>query len=165
MKLTDQLTDYVNAAFTGLWVLTHEPDEAEREIVQHAKQQKWKLAAWDVAHGLRVPTAPGTDRADSGTGDPIAALRALPGLAERNGTALLLLHNFHRFLNNPEVIQTVFTQLVVGKQQRTFVVVLSPVVQIPVELEKVFVVVEHVLPDREQLERIARELTSDNPDD
>src|SRR5258708_7520711 len=165
MKLTDQLTDYVHAAFTGLWVLTHEPDEAEREIVQHAKQLNWKVAVWDVANGLRLPTSPGTSRADAGPGDPIAALRALPGLAERDGTALLLLHNFHRFFNNPEVIQTTFSQLVVGKQQRTFVVVLSPVVQIPIELEKLFVVVEHALPDREQLERIARELTSDSPDD
>src|SRR6267378_2787792 len=165
MKLTDQLTDYVHAAFTGLWVLTHESDEAEREIVQHAKQLKWKVAVWDVANGLRVPTSPGAIRADAGPGDPIAALRALPGLAERDGTALLLLHNFHRFFNNPEVIQTTFSQLVVGKQQRTFVVVLSPVVQIPVELEKLFVVVEHALPDREQLHRIARELTSDQPED
>ena len=96
---------------------------------------------------------------------PLAALRALPALAERDGTALLLLHNFHRFLNNPEVIQTTFSQLVAGKQQRTFLVVLSPVVQIPVELEKLFVVLEHALPDRAQLERIARELTSDSPDD
>src|SRR5205807_8008584 len=97
--------------------------------------------------------------------DPLAILRALPALADDKGTAILLLHNFHRFFNNPEVIQTTFSQLVVGKQQRTFVVVLSPVVQIPVELEKLFVVVEHALPDREQLERIARELTRDTPED
>ena len=62
-------------------------------------------------------------------------------------------------------MQTTFNQLVTGKQQRTFVVVLSPTVQIPLELEKLFVVLEHALPDREQLEGIARELTSDAPDD
>src|SRR5207302_8674905 len=84
---------------------------------------------------------------------------------EAQGTALLLLHNWHRFLSSAEVVQTTFTQLVAGKQQRTFVVVLSPIVQIPIELEKLFVVIEHALPDREQLERIARELTSDQPND
>jgi hypothetical protein len=36
MTLTNQLTDYVRAAFTGIWVQTHEPDEAEREILQQA---------------------------------------------------------------------------------------------------------------------------------
>lgn len=77
---------------------------------------------------------------------------------------MLLVHNFHR-LNNPEVVQTTFNRLIAGKQQRTFVVVLSPVVQIPVELEKLFVVIEHQLPDRSQLQGIARELTSDSPED
>jgi hypothetical protein len=162
--LTEQITEYVNAAFTGLWIQTHEPDEAEREIVEHGLRQHWALAAWDVAAGLRRPGDRNAGQ-DQAAGDPLAALRALPALAEKDGTAVLLLHNFHRFLNNPEVSQTVFAQLVAGKQQRTFLVVLSPVVQIPVELEKLFVVVEHTLPDREQLHRIARELTSDSPGD
>jgi hypothetical protein len=165
MTLSDELTDYVRAAFTGLWVQTHEPDKAEREIAQHARQQKWKLAVWDIAHGLRLPNAPQAAVPEVGAGDPLAVLRALPTLAEQDGTALLLVHNFHRFLANPEVIQTTFAQLVAGKQQRTFIVVLAPVVQLPIELEKLFVVLEHALPDREQLLRIARELTSDSPDD
>ena len=165
MKLTDQLTDYINAAFTGIWIQTSEQDEAEREIVQHARQQRWKLAVWDLANGLRLPGNRDVSRPDSSAADPLAALRSLPALAERNGTALLVLHNFHRVLNNPEVIQTTFAQLVAGKQQRTFLVVLSPTVQIPLELEKLFVVLEHSLPDREQLERIARELTADSAED
>jgi hypothetical protein len=163
MKLTDRLTDYIHAAFTGLWIHTQEPDEAEREIARHAHQRNWKLAVWDLAQGLRLPGEAGATAAAAG--DPLAALRVLPTLAEPEGTALLLLHNFHRLFNNPEVIQAAFAQLVAGKQQRTFLVVLSPVVQIPVELEKLFVVVEHPLPDREQLEGIARELTSDSPSD
>jgi chloramphenicol 3-O-phosphotransferase len=166
MRLTDQLTDYIHAAFTGLWVQTSEPDEAEREILQHARQQQWQLAVWDIAHGLRLPARPSSPNLEgSSPGDPLLPLRALPTLADPNGTALLLLHHFHRYLSNPEVVQNVFAQLVAGKQQRTFLLVLSPVVQIPVELEKLFVVIEHSLPDRDQLERIARELTSDSPDD
>jgi hypothetical protein len=164
LKLVDQLTDYINAAFSGLWVQTFEPDEAEREIVQLARQHDWKIAVWDIANGLRLPTS-GNGREAKGSGDPLAALRALPALGDQNGTALLLLHHFHSFLKSPEVIQTTFTQLIAGKQQRTFIVVLSPVVQIPIELEKLFVVVDHQLPDREQLQHIARELTSDSPND
>jgi hypothetical protein len=165
MKLTDQLTDYIHAAFTGVWIVTNEPDEAEREILQHAQAQNWKVAVWDVANGLHLPGASVPSRADAGAPDPVAALRSLPALSEPRGTALLLMHNLQRFLSNPELIQTVFTQLIAGKQQRTFVVVLAPVVTIPVELEKLFVVLEHALPDRAQLEGIARELTSDSPAD
>jgi hypothetical protein len=164
MNLAEEITDYINAAFTGIWVVTQEPDEAEREIVQHARQEKWKVAVWDIANGLRVPTT-ANSTPDAGGGEPLAALRALPGLAERNGTAVLLMHNLHRFLNSPEVIQALLTQLVGGKQRRTFIVVLAPLVQIPVELEKLMVVIEHQLPDRQQLQRIAGELTSDSPND
>jgi hypothetical protein len=164
MKLTEQLTDYVNAAFTGLWINTHEPDEAEREIVRHANEQQWKLAVWDLANGLRVLTSKGLASADAAQSDPLAALRVLPAMSERNGTALLVLHNFQRFLNNPEIIQAVFAQLVAGKQRRTFIVVLSPIVQIPVELEKLFVILEHPLPDRAGLETILQQISKDPAD-
>ena len=165
MTLADQLTDYIHAAFTGLWIQTQEPDEAEREITKHAEQQKWKLAVWDIAAGLRLPASGDAPGPNSAGGDPLAALRGLPALGDSKSTALLLLHNFNRFLNNPEVVQATIAQLLAGKQQRTFIVVLSPVVQIPIELEKLFVVLEHALPDREQLLKVARELTSDHPED
>ena len=87
MKLTDQLTDYVNAAFTGLWIQTYEPDEAEREILQHARERQWKVAVWDIANGLRLPNRQAGAQ-DTGTGDPLAALRALPALSDDKGTAL-----------------------------------------------------------------------------
>ena len=67
-----------------------------------------------------------------------------------------MLVNFHRFLNSAEIVQALASQVSSGKQNRTFVVILSPVVQIPTELEKQFVVIEHTLPARDQLEQIAR---------
>ena len=160
MRLTEQLRDYVNAAFTGLWVQTQEPDEAEREILQLSRERRWRIAVWDVAQGLRVAGSTGSS-AESAAGDPIAAIRAISALAEPDGTTILLLHNFHRFLTSPEVIQTTFGRLVAGKEQRTFLVVLAPTVQIPVELEKLFVVLEHALPDRQQLRAIAEQVNED----
>jgi hypothetical protein len=95
----------------------------------------------------------------------LAALKAAPGLATPDGTTLLLMHHLHLFLRHPEAVQTLFNQLVAGKQQRLFIVVLAPVVNIPVELEKLFVVLDHDLPARDSLAAIARELTSDQPGD
>jgi ATPase family associated with various cellular activities (AAA) len=93
--------------------------------------------------------------------DPLAAIRALNALARPEGTALLVLKNFHRFMSSVEVVQALDTQINAGKQNRTFVVILAPVVQIPVELEKVFVLVDHDLPGRDQLEAIARSLATE----
>jgi len=64
------------------------------------------------------------------------------------------LTNFHRFLNSPEIVQALAKQISTGKQNRTFIVVLSAVVQIPTELEKHFVVLDHDLPSKEQRQKI-----------
>ena len=172
MSLVSQLTDYINAAFSGLWVQTLEPDEAERELVEHARRASWTLAVWDVARGLRFPADPNATVPE--VNDPVAVLKALPMLAPpvanrddeapQGQTTLLVLPNFHRYLNSTETIQTLFEQLVTGKQQRLFVVVLSPVVQIPIELERAFVIVDHELPTQDQIGEIARDVLSDHPD-
>jgi hypothetical protein len=73
-----------------------------------------------------------------------------------------VLVNLHRFLQSAEIVQALAKQLAVGKQSRSFIVILSPIVQIPTELEKLFIVVEHPLPGREQLEEIARGVATDN---
>jgi hypothetical protein len=165
MQLSDQLKDYVAAAYAGVWIVSSEPDEVERELGHLAREQEWKLGIWDVARGVRFPLERNAQTNEMTGGDPLAPLRALSNLASRDGTALMVLHNYHRFLGNPEVVQTTFTQVVRGKQQRTFVVVVAPGADIPVELQKVFVVLDHPLPDRSQLARIAQELTSDHPED
>ena len=72
-----------------------------------------------------------------------------------------MLVNFHRFLNSTEIVQAVASQLSAGKQNRTFVVILAPVVQIPLELEKQFVVIEHDLPTHEQLHEIAHGMATE----
>lgn len=163
MRFADQIHDYVNAAFSGLWVHTVEPDEVERELIEIACQQKWTLAVWDIARGLRIPS--GSTAAVSEVTDPLAILRTLPSLGHdsEESTTLLLLPNFHRYLNSAEIVQTLFEQLVAGKQRRIFVVILSPVTQLPLELDRSFVIVDHDLPTRDQLGQIATELLTDQP--
>src|SRR5262249_33406789 len=48
MTLGEQLTDYVHAAFSGLWIQTPEAEEAEREITRHAAERGWKLGEKNV---------------------------------------------------------------------------------------------------------------------
>lgn len=166
MSLAQQLTDYIHAAFSGLWVQTFEPQEAERELVEHGRRVGWTVAVWDIARGLRLPTSPQSMVPEAA--DPISFLRGLPALTPSEDgtdmdTTLVLLPNFHRFLNSTEIVQILAEQLTVGKQHRKFIVVLSPVMQIPLELEKRFVIVEHCLPTRGQLGIIAQEVLSDTP--
>jgi hypothetical protein len=151
MTLSQRLAEHVRACFTGLWIESHEHEDALTEIAQLCRAENWRLATWDIDQGLLIGKQ---NPAETGQ-DPLAAVRALSTLAEPEGTALLVLVNFHRFLNSPEIVQSLARQITAGKQNRTFVVILAPVVQIPVELEKLFVCLEHELPSREQLNEIA----------
>ena len=156
MQLVNQLSEYVRACFTGLWVQSHEHDDALAEIAELCRQENWRLATWDVDQGLNIPGQQSEGDSDTGGNDPLAAIRSINALANADSSALLVLQNFHRFLNSAEIVQALARQIALGKQNRTFVVILSPIVQIPVELERQFIVIEHDLPGRDQLEEIAR---------
>src|SRR5262249_62086523 len=122
-----------------------EPAAAIAARARLCRQEGWPLATWDVDRGLAL-AGPGEAGAAVQAADPLAAIRALGGLATPDGTALLVLRNFHKFLNSVEVVQALDGQISSGKQNRTFVVILAPLVQIPVELEKQLVVAAHELP-------------------
>jgi hypothetical protein len=155
MPLATRLREYIAACFTGLWIESHEHEDALAEIARLCHEEAWRLAVWDVNQGLRVIGQQAAQSLDAGSSDPLAAIRALNALGTPDSSALLILVNFHRFLSTAEVVQALAHQIAAGKQNRTFVLVLSPVVQIPTELEKQIVVLEHDLPGREQLSEIA----------
>jgi hypothetical protein len=169
MTLAERLSEYIQACFSGIWVESHEHEDALAEIAQLCCRENWRLAVWDLEQGLQVRGAAGSP----GGSDPLAAIRALAGLVpplppkvdddeeQELPSTLLVLVNFHRFLQSAEVVQALARQLAAGKQNRAFIVVLSPLVQIPTELEKQFIVIEHPLPGRMQLEEIAKGMATE----
>jgi len=157
MTLAQRLSEYIAAAFTGIWIQSHEHADALVEIHQLCQERSWSLAVWDVDRGLQ----PAGQEPAAGTTDPLVALRSIAALARPDSSALLVLPNFHRFLQSAEIVQALAHQIQLGKTQRTFLIVLSPLVQIPLELEKQFIVLEHELPDRQQLLQIAAAIATE----
>jgi len=154
MTLSERLAENVRACFAGIWIQSFEHEDALLEIARLCHGESWKMATCDIDLGLRLPGGTNSDTTDMAGSDPLAAVRALSAMADDDTPSLLVLVNFHRFLNSAEVVQAVSRQIVQGKSNRTFVVILSPVVQIPTELEKLIVCIEHEMPDRGR--RIAR---------
>ena len=164
MSLKQHLAEYISACFTGLWVQSHEHDDALAEIAQMCRDNDWRLAIWDVERGLYLPGQTGGPTGDGGGNDPLAAIRSLNAMASPDSSALLVMVNVHRFMQSAEIVQALAQQLSTGKTNRTFVVALSPLVSVPVELEKLFVVLQHDLPAREQLHQIARGIATEDGD-
>ena len=156
MNLRHRLSEYVRACFTGIWIESHEHQDAIAEMAQLCHDENWQMATWDVESGLSI-----SGQSESGSNDPLAAIRSINALASAGGTAVLVLQNFHLLLPSAEVVQALIRQIMSGKQNRTIVVILAPLVMIPIELKKLFVVIEHELPNHEQLEQIARGIATE----
>ena len=75
MTLTERLTELVRAAFSGLWIQSHEHDDCIAEIATLCRAQGWSLTTWDIDRGLAVVGASGPESPAAAT-DPLAAIRA-----------------------------------------------------------------------------------------
>ena len=102
MTLRAQLAELVSACFSGIWILSHEHQDALIEIAQLCRDENWPLAVWNVHRGLQLPGQANV-QPEAGGSDPLAAIRALSSLASPDSSAVLVLTNFHRYLGNPEI--------------------------------------------------------------
>src|SRR4026208_1646431 len=99
MTLSERLSEYVRACFTGIWVRSFEHDDAHSEIARLCHANKWTLATRDADPGLGAPGHAEETTVVTGT-DPLAAIKSLGMLATAEGTALLIMRNLHRFLGS-----------------------------------------------------------------
>ncbi len=160
-SLTSRLSELVQAAFSAIWLHTQEPAEAIRDITSLCRAETWRLATWDCDRGMTFPLEPVELPGVTDTQDPLAVIRALPQVSVGAATTLVVFESLHRFLGATEIVQALVRQIHHGKSSRCFVVVLAPVIQIPAELEKLFTVIDHELPNHTQLEWIAREVATE----
>lgn len=156
MTLSTEMWELVRAGFSGIWIETQEASEAIVELTQLARERDLVLLRWNLDAGLVGVSG---ESAAGAARDPVSAVRSLQSLTDERST-LLVLENFHRFVDSPEICQALQTQLLLGKQFGRHIVVLAPVVKLPAELERQFVVLRHPLPTKEQLREIAASLVS-----
>ncbi len=155
-QLSIRVKELVAGCFTAIWIESHEPHEAILELGQLCRDEAWQFAAWNIDQGMRIG---GSATPVEEVNDPLAAVKAAGGLGDSE-TSILVLENFHRFMKSTEIIQAMVSQVHAGKQTRSILIVLAPTVDLEPELEKQFVIVEHEMPDREQLKEIANGIGS-----
>jgi len=118
----------------------------ESELKTVAKSLKRPLWAWSATTGL-VDTQDGSSK---GGNDPLEAMTAIGTLPD---DTLVLLRDFHLFLQdgNPVLIRTIKDELVHAKSKGIVLVVLGCRQVLPPELEREFILLDFMLPNKEQL--------------
>lgn len=140
------IEDYLKAGYPALCLLTQEPHRAEQLILCKG----WNFYTWDCIHGIRDMKRKITDEIR----DPVMAMNYLNELRD----TVMIVHNLHLFIENPEVIQAIQNGIPRWKATGCAIVMISPIIRLGPETEKLFHVIELPLPDDEELFRLQTEM-------
>jgi AAA+ superfamily predicted ATPase len=126
---------YLKAGYPAIVLLTQEPHRAENVM----PCEGWTFLAWDCLRGFRQAGRPQTI---DEVRDPVEAVNRLGNMQD----TVLLTHNLHLFLDIPEVVQAIQNGITRWKATGSCLVMVSPVIQLRPEVEKLFTVIDLPLP-------------------
>jgi len=141
------LSNLLKAGYPGLYVETHEPLRAIATI----KTNGWQSYAWDCQRGIIESES---SRIIEDVVDPLGAIKWLGG----QNDAVLFVQNFHHFVGSVEIIQEIQNSIPIWKGSGCCLVMVGPRIQIPVEIDSFFTILDFKLPSRDELRLIQQEL-------
>lgn len=161
MSIVKELSDHVRARYPILYVVTGEEDRALKSLSEIAKGTDKGLWVWSVSEGLIDPK--GNSVPDSDKKDMCSPLKALRYINRSQENAIFVFKDLHLFLEDP-FPQYVTDPLQVRRVLRDIahsfktsfktLVLLSPILRIPAELDKVISVFDFPLPTQEEITAI-----------
>jgi SpoVK/Ycf46/Vps4 family AAA+-type ATPase len=152
MNFHDELELLIRARYPILYIISSEESRVQNAVVDVAAKRRKKVFEWSCTTGL-VPSGTSFQSQKSrnpATKDPLAALDVV---IEQVEPALFVFKDFHPFLTrqNFAVIRRLKDIALHLKDSFKTILLVSPVLEIPSELEKEISVLNFPLPTREDL--------------
>lgn len=150
LSTRDELELLIRSRYPVLYLVSWEEPRAERLLRELGVTLNKKIYSWTVTHGFEggVGNVVQQEGDASAANSPVAALAQVAASPER---AVFVLKDFHAFLDRPEVIRGLRDLVASLKQSFKTLVILSPVLTIPRELEKEITVLDLPLPDAAEI--------------
>jgi hypothetical protein len=191
-KTSVAFIEKIKAGYSGIYLLTSEAIRTVADILTAAKATERRVFVWTLGKGLweeftdtdKKPVKASASTGEEDSSSPSDCLNLLPKLltpdpdngGRRGGRArdtntkgVFVLNNFHHFLDDPAAQAKIIELVNDFKSQRKMLVLMSPVLKLPVELEKEFALLETDLPGKEDLAPILNAVISGSsgtpPDD
>jgi hypothetical protein len=154
-RFVQELDVLVRARYPLVYLVTSEEQRLEAVLAELAGTHGKTLLGWSVAKGFRREGGSKTAAALDGAREPLAALAAIEKLSE---PSLVVLKDFHPYLQDPAVVRALRELAHALKSTFTTVVLLSPTLVIPPEIEKEVSVLDVPLPDYRDLLQLLKEI-------
>jgi AAA+ superfamily predicted ATPase len=141
-----RIINYIRAGYPGLYLVSHEEQRVAVEMTRIAKDLKYQLVFWSAVDGLVSVD----NKTATAANDPLEALIAVGEMKEKT---LIVLRDFHLFLQdpNPILIRKFKDVLQEAKTKSKTLIILGCRIVSPPELERELTVIEFALPGKEEL--------------
>jgi SpoVK/Ycf46/Vps4 family AAA+-type ATPase len=156
-KFMQELDTLVRARYPLIHVVSPEEQRLDALLAELAQAQGKSLWTWSVTKGLRAGSPHG-GRATSDVDKTREPLDAIEAVAKVSDPALVILKDFHPYLDDPKVVRALRELGQELKGRYTTAVLLSPVLTVPVELEKEIAVLDVPLPTFRDLAQLLKEI-------
>lgn len=159
MNVIQQLDTAIRARYPIIAINSSEEQRVLRNLFAIADRQGKALYSWSVTSGFQAVDGTGvcTGGGDM-DGDPLGALAALKDRTDGEGRAIYVFKDIHAFLGDPVLLRALrdaARNLVVGRKT---LVLLSPTIKLPHDLENEVLVLDFPLPDREEITALIEEV-------
>ena len=154
-KFVSDLDILIRARYPLIYLVSWEEQRLDAILQDVAQTHGKALLQWSVTRGLRRFSGTRSIPISEQSRDPIEALCAISKLTE---ASLVVLKDFHPFLDNPAVVRALRELAQDLKSTYTTVILLSPSLTIPVELEKEISVLDVPLPSFRDLYQLLKEI-------
>ena len=146
----------VRARYPLIYLVSWEEGRITERLKEMAARRGKKLYLWSITRGIFKPEDEPT-KVDSQTRDPLNALAYVEKCPD---PALFVFLDFHSYLNDQTVIRKMRDLVSNLKDTYETLIILSPVLTVPVELEKDFVVIDYDLPCYEEISEMLENIIS-----
>lgn len=143
--MKEELSVLLKAQYPLIYLMTYEEERSEGAIAQLAKidpAQPRRLYVWTVTRGIVEYGQPRTTTQHN----TISPESAIEWIVRQKDPGIYVLKDFHPFIDSPGVKRWLRDAIAAFKGTQKSIVLMSPVQEIPIELEKEVVVLDFPLP-------------------
>ncbi len=152
MNFQTEIETLIRARYPILYIITSEEMRVQNLIVEIAAKRQKKVFEWTYSNGI-VPAGTSIQSHKSRNGATKDPLAALDQVIEQVEPAIFLFKDFHPFLarNNFAIIRKLKDIALHLKNSFKTIILISPVMEIPAELDKEITVLNFPPPTKEDL--------------
>ncbi|MFZ4675993.1 MAG: AAA family ATPase [Nodosilinea sp.] len=157
--MREDLNVLVQAQYPLIYLVTFEEERAEQTIALVARhlskepdvKAPMRLYTWTMTRGMVEFGNQGTGTQNNNTVSPEAAVE---WVIRQKDPGIFIFKDLHPFKDSPAVTRCLRDAIVALKGTRKTIVLMSPVQEIPIELEKEVVLLDFPLPDMSELDEV-----------